>query len=161
MNRYLQITFVAAAFLLLIWAHEHSGTNRTLTANPPLVSPTANASQTPTSSPATTGSSPSPSASSSAYVDGNYTGSPEDANYGTVQVKIGVSNGQITNVDFLQYPNDNPTSSYISSQAMPILKSEAIQAQSAQVSGVSGASFTSQAFQASLASAIQQAQRQG
>jgi uncharacterized protein with FMN-binding domain len=91
------------------------------------------------------------------YVDGSYTGSAADAYYGYVQVQVAVSGGKITDVQFLQYPNDRNTSRYINSQAMPILKSEAIQAQSAQVDGVSGASDTSAAFQESLASALSQA----
>ncbi len=96
-------------------------------------------------------------ASSGMYKDGTYTGSVQDAYYGFVQVQVVIASGQITDVKFLQYPNDNPTSQNINSQAMPYLRQEAIQAQSANVSGVSGASATSPAFQASLASALAQA----
>ena len=46
----------------------------------------------------------------------------------------------------------------INQQAMPVLKQEAIQAQSAQVDGVSGATDTSDAFVQSLTSALTQAQ---
>lgn len=91
------------------------------------------------------------------YVDGSYTGSPADAYYGTVQVEVVVRNGQLADVQFLQYPNDRSNSVYINSQAMPLLTQEAIQVQSAQVDGVSGATFTSQAFVQSLASALTQA----
>jgi len=88
------------------------------------------------------------------YADGSYTGSAADAYYGTVQVKAVVRNGQLADVQFLQYPNDRSNSRYINSQAMPLLTQEAIQAQSAQVDGVSGATFTSQAFQQSLTAAL-------
>ena len=88
------------------------------------------------------------------YADGSFTGSPADAYYGTVQVKVVVKNGQLADVQFLQYPNTHSNSVYINSQAMPLLTQEAIQAQSAQIDGVSGATFTSQAFQQSLASAL-------
>ena len=88
------------------------------------------------------------------YADGSYTGSAADAYYGTVQVKAIVKNGQIADVQFLQYPSDRSNSRYINSQAMPLLTQEAIQAQSANVSGVSGATFTSQAFQESLTAAL-------
>jgi len=88
------------------------------------------------------------------YADGSYIGSAADAYYGTVQVKAIVKNGQLADVQFLQYPNDRSNSRYINSQAMPLLTQEAIQAQSAQVDGVSGATFTSQAFQQSLATAL-------
>jgi uncharacterized protein with FMN-binding domain len=91
------------------------------------------------------------------YKDGTYTGSVADAFYGNIQVKVVISGGRITDVIFLQYPNDRNTSIEINSQAMPILKQEAISAQSAQVSGVSGATATSQAFIESLGSALSQA----
>ena len=88
---------------------------------------------------------------------GSYTGSVQDAFYGNIQVRAVISGGKITDVLFLQFPNDNRTSQYINSQADPMLKQEAIQAQSAQINGVSGASASSQAFQASLADALSQA----
>lgn len=91
------------------------------------------------------------------YKNGTYTGSVEDAYYGNIQVQAVISGGRITDVVFLQYPNDNSTSQYINSQAMPLLKQEAIAAQNAQVDIISGASATSPAFQASLANALAQA----
>lgn len=91
------------------------------------------------------------------YKNGTYTGSVADAFYGNIQVQAVISGGKITDVIFLQYPNDRSTSVYINSQAMPYLKQEAIAAQSANVAGVSGASATSQAFIESLGSALQQA----
>jgi len=81
----------------------------------------------------------------------------QDAYYGNVQVGATVQGGKITAVDFLQAPNTHQTSVIINSQAMPILQTEAIQAQSANVNIVSGATFTSQAYQASLADALAQA----
>ncbi len=92
-----------------------------------------------------------------AYADGTYTGSVADAYYGMVQVKATIQGGALTDVTFLQYPSDRRTSQYINSQAMPQLRQEAIQAQSADVSGVSGASDTSAAFRESLANALAQA----
>ncbi|MDE1970271.1 MAG: FMN-binding protein [Patescibacteria group bacterium] len=91
------------------------------------------------------------------YKDGTYRGDPVDAYYGTVQVEAVIKNGVITNVTFLQYPNDRSTSRYINSQAMPLLQREAIQAQNAHVNIVSGATDTSMAFQQSLESALQPA----
>ena len=91
------------------------------------------------------------------YKDGSYVGDVTDAFYGNVQVKVTISGGKITDVVFLQSPNDRNTSVEINSQAMPMLTQEAIQAQSAQVDGVSGATATSQAFIQSLDSALQQA----
>lgn len=85
------------------------------------------------------------------------TGSSADAYYGTVQVQAVVQGGKLVTVNFLQYPSDRRTSQYINGAAMPMLQSEAIQAQSANVSGVSGATDTSQAFIQSLGSALAQA----
>ena len=91
------------------------------------------------------------------YNDGTYTGSVANAYYGNVQVRATILNGQITDVTFLQYPNDRSTSRYINSQAMPYLIQEAIQTQNANVNAVSGASDTSAAFKQSLAAALAQA----
>ncbi len=91
------------------------------------------------------------------YADGTYTGNSADAYYGFVQVQAVIQGGKLVTVNFLQYPSDRRTSQYINSQAMPLLKSEAIQAQSANVSGVSGASDTSMAFRESLGNALAQA----
>ena len=91
------------------------------------------------------------------YADGSYTGSSANAYYGTVQIQAVIQGGKLTAVNFLSYPNDRNTSRYINSQAMPQLKSEAIQMQSANVDGVSGATDTSQAFIQSLGSALAQA----
>lgn len=104
-----------------------------------------------------TGAGSSPAGSSTAYKDGQYTGSTADAYYGYIQVLAVVSGGRLTDVRFLQYPNDNPNSSYINSQAMPYLKQEALQAQNANVNVVSGATLTSQAFVESLSSALSHA----
>lgn len=91
------------------------------------------------------------------WKDGSYTGQTANAYYGDVQVKVTVSNGKITNVSFLNYPQDNGTSRRINSYAVPQLQSEVIKAQSISVDAVSGASFTSQAFATSLQSATDQA----
>lgn len=93
----------------------------------------------------------------SQYKDGIYTGKTVDAYYGLVQVQATISDGKITSVDFLQYPNDRRTSVYINNQAMPYLKKEAISTQSADVNIVSGATQTSLAFRKSLKSALDQA----
>lgn len=92
------------------------------------------------------------------YRDGQYTGGVVDAFYGNVQVKATVQNGKITDITFLDYPQDRNTSLEISNQAMPYLKQEAITAQSANVDIISGATQTSQAFIESLTSALSQAQ---
>src|SRR5260370_38615779 len=44
------------------------------------------------------------------YKDGAYTGNAADAIYGNLQVKAIIQGGTLTDVQFLQYPNDRPTS---------------------------------------------------
>ena len=94
---------------------------------------------------------------SNVFKDGQYTGDITDAYYGNVQVKANISGGKISDVQFLQYPNDRRTSVSINSQAMPYLKQEAIQSQNANVDIVSGATQTSRAFRQSLQSALDKA----
>ncbi len=108
----------------------------------------------PTSTP-TNGS--SSSTTNGVYKNGTYTGDVVDAFYGNIQVQVTIQAGKIGDVQFLQYPNDRMTSRMINMQAMPILKSEVIRAQTAQVDIVSGATDSSQAFIQSLGSALAQA----
>lgn len=100
------------------------------------------------------------SGSLAAFKDGEFTGNIIDAYYGNVQVKAVIQGGKIIDVQFLDYPHHRDTSVAINDYAMPILKTEAIQAQSALVDAVSGATFTSQAFQESLTDALLQAKNQ-
>ena len=91
------------------------------------------------------------------YIDGSYTGSAADAYYGNIQVVATISGGKLTNVTFLQYPNDRRESISINSRALSQLRAEAISTQSANVNGVSGASDSSAAFRESLGNALLQA----
>lgn len=91
------------------------------------------------------------------YRDGSYTGPAMDAYYGLLRVRVDVRGGRITAIRVLQYPSDNPTSRYINSQALPMLKSEVIQAQSVFVYMVSGATLSSNAFLRSTYFALRQA----
>ena len=102
----------------------------------------------------TTGSTNVPGA---VYKDGSYTGAPADAQWGLIQVKAIIQHGKITDVQFLQYPNERNRSVEINSFADPQLTSEAIQAQSANVDIVTGATDSSQAFIQSLSDALSQA----
>lgn len=57
------------------------------------------------------------------------------------------------------YPNHTDRSVYINSNALPLLKSEALRAQSANVNLISGATDTSYGFAQSLQAAILKAKR--
>lgn len=149
MKKYLQITLLFIIFGTVVLFRQLRGSdtqNRVV----------GNTTTTDTSG-QNTPVSQSPQNTSASYRDGTYTGDVADAYYGNVQIQITVVNGKISDVVFLQYPNDARTSQFINSQAMPILKSEAIEAQNANVDIVSGASQTSQAFRESLSSALKKA----
>jgi len=156
--------FVIITFILYAWTVRVKGdvqnpviakisATPTVTPVPPTPTPTSAVSQ-----PSTAQSQPTATLQPQGqYKDGSYTGSTADAFYGPLQVKVTVSGGKITDVQFLQYPNDQSESVMISQQATPQLAQEAIQAQSAQVDAVSGATQTSQAFVESMKSALAQA----
>ncbi len=74
-----------------------------------------------------------------------------------MQVQITVANGKITDVTALQLTDQGGRSVQISAQAAPILRQEALQAQSAKIQSVSGATFTSEGYTTSLQSAIDKA----
>jgi uncharacterized protein with FMN-binding domain len=176
MRKYVQITFVLGVFAALVVLRQLKGNDMPVVvgsqnANNQVATPTSIPTSIPSNTPTPASSSssanpPAPTATPTSaptpkprgqYKDGSYTGSVQDAFYGNIQVQAIISNGKITVVNFLQYPNDNRTSQYVNSQADPMLAQEAIQKQSAQVDIVSGASASSQAFQASLADALSQA----
>lgn len=120
-------------------------------------------STTSTTAASTTGSASTTAATTTAaanalYKDGQYDGNAADAYYGLVQVRAIIQGGKLTDVVFLSYPNDRSESIKINTYATPILKAEAIKAQSAKVNTVTGATNTSRAFINSLTSALSQAQ---
>jgi uncharacterized protein with FMN-binding domain len=57
----------------------------------------------------------------------------------------------------LALPNDRPRSQFISAQAEPLLRSEALSAQSARIDIVSGATYTSEGYAQSLQAALDRA----
>ena len=107
----------------------------------------------------TTGQSKTTAGSSGSTASGNrtVTGAVETNQYGQVQVEVTVSGGRITEVKAVQLPSESPRSSEISASAAPLLRSEALQAQSASINVVSGATYTSDGYQASLQSALNRA----
>lgn len=146
-----------AAYGLYQFVGGQNATAQTLP-TPTIPTQTTDTTVTPVSSVPTPRPTPTPViAPKGQYTDGTYTGGAADAYYGNIQVQVAVVGGKISDITFLQYPNDRNESVRINNRAMPILKSEAIQAQSAKVSTVSGASDTSIAFRASLSSALLQA----
>ena len=100
---------------------------------------------------------PATVASSSA----TFTGQVSTNKWGPVQVNITITNSKITNVVSLQTPDSHAKSVRINDQAVPVLKNEALSAQSAKINTVSGATYTSNSYAASLQSAIDTARAVG
>lgn len=167
MRKYFQITFFLSIFGALVFLRQFKGTGdiRVIGGNQNTtpVSNNPTQPQNPTTAPQQSNNQgsgsmmPTSMPAMGMYKNGTYTGTVQDAFYGNIQVQIVISNGKISTVNFLQFPNDNPTSRYINSQADPMLAQEAVQAQNASVNIISGASASSQAFQQSLADALSQA----
>lgn len=129
---------------------------------PTTLAPSVGAGATP--SPATGTSTPKPStgaaspkptattAATAATVDGPVV----STQYGDVQVEVVVARGKVQDVVALQLPTGR-RSGQISSYSAPILRQEALSAQSASINSVSGATYTSDAYAQSLQAALQQA----
>ena len=98
-----------------------------------------------------------PVAAACHFHDGSYTGQVFDAYYGEVQVQANISGGCVASIEVLQYPADRRTSRRINDQALPMLQSEVLRAQSGRIDVVSGATLTSRAYIASLRNALAQA----
>jgi uncharacterized protein with FMN-binding domain len=103
------------------------------------------------------GPSATPSPSAPPKPSGTFTGSDVPNRFGDVQVRVVISNGRITDVQAVQLPSDRAQSAYISQVAGPMLRTEALQAQSAHIDIISGATYTSDSYAQSLETALQQA----
>ena len=103
--------------------------------------------------------SPSTTTPSSAIHDGTFTGSEIETRWGPVQVKIVVTGGKLTDVQAIETPNERDRSIEINDQATPILRDEALTAQSANLDLVSGATITWDGYRQSLQAAIDLARR--
>lgn len=158
--------FASASVLLIGWQIGASQVTATTSTTAPAGSGTSGSS-TPASSgsgssatPSPTPSASAPSASSgsssskAATVSGTFDGTTAETQYGPVQVEIVVSAGTITDVKALQLTDQGGRSVEISNYAAPILRTEALSAQSANIQSVSGATYTSQGYITSLQAAL-------
>ncbi len=163
MKKFLLSAFVVGVFVFYSLLQRQQQANP-LSINTLPVSPTPSPASIPvTDSPTTqTGAGGPPTDTATPvqpgqYKDGQYTSSPVDYFYGTLQLKAIVSQGKLTDIQFLQYAQDRMQSMMISQMALPQLKQEAITAQNANVDMVSGATDTSQAFIQALGEVLSQA----
>ncbi|HJQ46189.1 MAG TPA: FMN-binding protein [Amycolatopsis sp.] len=100
------------------------------------------------SPPASAGTEPLPGTSTN-QVDG----STVDTDYGPYQVRVTFTGNRISDVQIITEPGDRH-SQRIARSAAPILREEALQAQSANIDSVSGATATSEAYTQSLQAAL-------
>jgi uncharacterized protein with FMN-binding domain len=106
-----------------------------------------------------TGTGTGGSAGGSATVSKTVTGDAANTIYGPVQVQLTVSNGKITAVRAVEYPENSPRDAQINAYAIPALNREVLAADSARIDMVSGATYTSNGYLTSLQSALDKAGR--
>jgi uncharacterized protein with FMN-binding domain len=74
--------------------------------------------------------------------------------WGPVQVQVKISEHKITDVRVLRRPDGNDRDDEINGYALPQLRAEVLQAQSAHIDAVSGATVTSGGYRESLQAAL-------
>ncbi len=74
--------------------------------------------------------------------------------YGVLDVKVTVRGTHITDVSVPLLQTAEPTSQQISTEAIAILRGEALSAQSGHIDAISGATYTSEAYIQSLQAAL-------
>ncbi len=87
-----------------------------------------------------------------------YTGPGTDMQWGTVQVTIVVKGKRIADIQATA-PTERQRSAFINQQAVPMLRQEVLQAQSAKIDAIGGATMTSDAYYQSLLGALQAAHK--
>lgn len=136
-------------------------TSSTPSQSSPSSSPSASSSESSDSSAQSTESESSSTeestqSSSESGVSGSFTGKTASQRYGTVTVTIEVENGKITDVSAETTVREQRSQQYVN-RALPTLRTEVLEAQSADISSVSGATYTSESYITSLQSALDEA----
>lgn len=85
---------------------------------------------------------------------GTFEGTLAQTAQGPVQVSITVDGGKITDIGVLAAPSGSGRHDEINNRALPLLKGEALEKQSADIDTVSGATATSGGYRESLQAAI-------
>jgi uncharacterized protein with FMN-binding domain len=117
-------------------------------------SPTASKSSAKATPKATATPKPSASSTTKTVTGSAVTAGERGRVFGTVQVRITLTNGKITAATAINYPNNDPRSSEISSYSIPVLSREVLQAQGSSIAVVSGATYTSEAYAQSVQAAL-------
>jgi len=127
------------------------------TANGATVATTTTTGTTATTGTTTSGTTTKTTSGSTTYKDGTYTGTTVTHRYGSVTVTVTISGGKITNVSAQALDGGDRRSQSIDSQAVPMMKTEVLSANSANVSTIGGATYTTTAYITSLQSALAKA----
>ena len=108
----------------------------------------------PSAPPARSGTGSSPGRATAGGATRSVTGAMEQFGYGELAVRVTVAGSRITNVTVPALQTAEPFSRQLSEQAIPLLRSQVLAADSASINGVSGATFTSEAYATSLQAAL-------
>jgi uncharacterized protein with FMN-binding domain len=158
-----------SAMVLLFGYHTSTSSQASATAESSAVAPVDGSSTGSTSTgtkdssgtataPSDSGTSSSTSSgSSSSSASGTVTGDVASTRWGPVQVQLTIADGKITDVEVVQYPDNNGKDRQINARALPTLIRETLSAQSDNIDMVSGATVTSDGYVQSLQSALDKA----
>ena len=156
MNR--AIAAVVATVAGVAWIAAFKVTPHQAVASTPRAAPTGSGEPAASPTPPRPAATPTPTlARPAGVVDGTFTGASISTVYGDVQVRAVVTGGRLVDVKALQLPSDRSRSAEISQIAGPMLRSEAIRAQSAYINILSGATYTTEGYAESLNDALRQA----
>jgi uncharacterized protein with FMN-binding domain len=125
-------------------------------ATPAAIAPAAGGTSSTAPAPGGSGNAATGSGGSSTSGTRTATGASVDTRWGPVQVQVTMSDGRVTDITVLDAPANNPRDIEINNYALPVLRQEALSAQSAQIDTVSGATYTSEGYLGSLQSALDQ-----
>jgi uncharacterized protein with FMN-binding domain len=154
------ITATVASLVLLLGFKTHAPADATMqTASTPANDTnTSTTTTTSTSAPSsTTARNQTTTTAATRTKTTTVNGNEANTKWGPVQVQVTVTDGKITNVVALEYPDTNNRDVSINNRAIPALVSQTLKAQSADISGVSGATYTTEGFITSLQSALSKA----
>jgi uncharacterized protein with FMN-binding domain len=144
------IVTTAAGLVLLLSFKSHAGSSGPLAA---LIQPATTPTPTPSAATTPKTSTTKPAAPATRTV----TGGTYDTRYGPVQVRVTLQGTKLVDVAALQLPQSNRRDIEIDNYAVPQLRQEALDAQSANIDSVSGATYTSAGYIRSLQSALDKA----
>jgi uncharacterized protein with FMN-binding domain len=146
------VTAAAVALVVNFRVTPHVAKGRLATVKPARVPPRVAAAPTQAAGPPTVAHKAKPKPTTR-----RITGAAVMTEYGPVQVRLTVRGSRIVSITNLALPFDRNRSQMISQVAGPLLRSEALTAQSARIDVVSGATYTSNGYAQSLQSALDRA----